>query len=315
MSKIEWTHRPGTKSEVWNPVSGCSLESAGCSNCYAMHFAHRFSGPGAPFEGLTVKKNSGVKWNGVIRLNTDRLHIPLKWKTPRTCFVNSMSDLFHPDVPFDFIDNVFAVMDCCPDHTFIILTKRAERMAQYYAERRDWRVGQLKYAYRSDDADLSDWPLKNVWIGVSVEDQQTADLRINELMKIDAVVRFVSYEPALGPVDFSRWFGLYEWREGEWSLKVGTRWKDSPDWIIAGAESGNKARPAHPDWFRQVRDQCAAAGVSYFFKQWGAWAPGEFGRLYREESVTYTDGQTMVKVGKSKSGNTLDGVQHLNFPA
>lgn len=333
MSKIEWTHRQGTKSEVWNMIRGCSLKSKGCENCYAMHFAHRFSQPGGPFEGLTRNTNSGVKWTGGIKLMPEMLNIPLKWKAPRTCFVNSMTDLFHEDVPFDFIDNVFAVMDCCPQHTFIILTKRADRMLEYYNEKREWRVGQLKYAYKSDDRDLSSWPLKNVWILVSAEDQDTFDSRVKDLMRIPAAVRGVSIEPQLGPISMFSRFESNEYNNF---------------WVLNGGESGYKARAPHPDWFTTIRDQCKYAGIPYFFKQWGEWAPdshvsynGPFlihgpqhylinidgrGHIYRdlfdydpaeetEPRLTKEDNAWwMVKVGKHASGNFLDGVQHLEFP-
>lgn len=337
MSKIEWTHRPGTKSEVWNPVQGCSLESQGCANCYAMTFAHRFSGPGAPFEGLTKKTNSGVKWNGNIRLVTEALHKPLSWKTPRTCFVNSMSDLFHEKVPFDFIDNVFAVMDCCPQHTFIILTKRSKRMKQYFDEKREWHVSQLKYAYKSDDADLSAWPLKNVWMGVSVENQEKADERIPDLLRIPSEIRFLSCEPLIGPISLDKCIHLL-------------------NWVIVGGESGHNASPMHPDWVRDLRNECRSHNVPFFFKQWGEFRPFEesYPPFYRDcaigievdghfmnfidynhkseagkyngfrwmpamESITYclehkSSNCSWLRMGKKESGNFLDGVQHLEFP-
>lgn len=325
MSKIEWTHRRGTKSEVWNMIRGCSLESAGCSNCYAMHMAHRFSQLGGPFEGLTKKTNSGVKWTGEIRLMPEMLTIPLKWKSPRTCFVNSMTDLFHPDVPFDFIDNVFAVMDCCPQHTFIILTKRAERMYDYFQEKREWRVGQLKYAY-SEDRDLSCWPLKNVWMLVSAEDQKTYDDRVYHLMRIPAAVRGVSIEPQIGPINMFSRFESNEYNNF---------------WILNGGESGQHARPCHPEWLRKIRNQCKYAGIPYFLKQIGAWEPIDIHRLDQAMSrvgwfdedqkfISATDWRSlpttighipsdkrlpMTMVGKNKAGNYLDGVQHLEFPA
>jgi protein gp37 len=326
MSKIEWTHRSGTKSEVWNPVSGCSLESAGCANCYAMHFAHRFSGPRAPFEGLTVKKNSGVKWTGRIQLNEDRLRIPLSWRSPRTVFVNSMSDLFHPNVPFDFIDNVFAVMAMCPDHVFIILTKRDQLMVEYFTYRsRQWSVWQAQMMINPDAPEFA-WPLPNVWIGVSAEDQENFDKRVESLMRIKATVKVVSIEPQLGPINIFNRFESNEFNNF---------------WILNGGESGHKARPSHPNWFRTIRDQCKYMGVPYFFKQHGGWEQIDIHRLdQRTTKVGYFDEQevfhqvkryvdlptnihrsfydkrvTMTMVGKHASGNLLDGVQHLEFPA
>ncbi len=336
MSKIEWTHRPGTKSEVWNMIRGCSLESAGCSNCYAMHFAHRFSKkPGSPFEGLTRNTNSGVKWTGEIRLMENMLTIPLKWREPRTCFVNSMTDLFHPDVPFDFIDKVFAVMAMCPHHTFIILTKRASRMAEYFqSPTRQWSVWQAQMMINTEAEEFS-WPLKNVWLLVSAEDQKTYDERVYHLMRTPAVVRGVSIEPQIGPINMYSRFESNEYTNF---------------WILNGGESGRKARPPHPDWFRTIRDQCAYAGIPYFFKQWGEWAPdshvsfnGPFfirsskhyiididGRgEYYKYCTTYdpdfkeldppitkeNNAWWMANTGKHESGNLLDGVQHLEFPA
>jgi protein gp37 len=322
---IEWTHRPGTKGETWNPVRGCSLVSQGCTNCYAMIFAHRFSGPGRPYEGLTKKTNSGVKWNGKIHLAEDMLELPFTWEDPRTVFVNSMSDLFHDDVPFEYIDRVFDIMDANPQHTFLILTKRANLMLEFYkwkaaknGVRFDWPVTDKKgYQHK--------WPLPNVWLGVSCEDQKTADERIPLLLQVPAAIRFLSCEPLLGPIDFN---------------KIDLPYSVDPigvlsivhllHWVIAGGESGNGARPMHPDWVRSLRDQCAAAEVPFFFKQWGAYIPleehGE-GDYYSPALLPGTDISSMidkqvhrhrcqafVKVGKSKSGNLFDGKQHLEFP-
>ncbi len=335
MSKIEWTHRPGTKSEVWNMIRGCSLESDGCTNCYAMHFAHRFSiKPGSPFEGLTRNTNSGVKWTGEIRLMDKMLTIPLGWKEPRTCFVNSMTDLFHKDVPDDFIDKVFAVMALCPQHTFIILTKRAERMYEYFkVQTRKYSVWQeaVKIGINPDFF----WPLRNVWMLVSAEDQRTYNDRVEFLLQTPAVVRGVSIEPQIGPVDMFQKFESNEYNNF---------------WILNGGESGPKARPAHPDWFRLIRDQCKYAGIPYFFKQFGNWYTSSMNmqtglpmfRMYNSYlHFTQKDwvmkGQKCIDMNgkicdigkdfqdakypvaimtrvKDKSINFLDGVQHLEFP-
>lgn len=230
MTKIEWT------DEVWNPVTGCTKVSQGCKNCYAERIAERFWGD---------RKFTDVQ------CHEDRLEIPLHWKKPRKIFVNSMSDLFHPAVPFDFVDEVFAAIWKADQHTYQILTKRPERMHDYF-KRGNWML---------------DYPLSNVWLGVSCEDQKAADERIPWLLKTPAAVRFVSYEPALGPVDFETYIEQGEYEE------------PPLDWIIAGGESGPGARPAHPDWFRSVRDQCVEAGVPFFFKQWGGVDKNAAGRL------------------------------------
>jgi protein gp37 len=312
MSKIEWT------DVTWNPVTGCDKVSQGCKNCYAEVMHRRL-------RGMFPEKYS-QPFLGHIQLHASELRKPLKWKKPKMVFVNSMSDLFHPDVPFDFIDDVFAVMDCCPQHTFQILTKRPDRMAQYFAENRAWRVGQLKYAYDSSDYDLNGWPLENVWLGTSCEDQKTANERIPYLLLAPAAVRFLSCEPLLGPIDLSI---SYPYRSLQSQF----------DWIIVGGESGPKARPMHPDWVRSLRNQCIITGVPFFFKQWGAWMPGEQNitslnqiasidkgadvQLINHAGIhnnrVLIDGVTepltrMFKVGKHNSGNLLDGVQHLNFP-
>jgi protein gp37 len=294
MSKIEWT------DVTWNPVTGCDKVSQGCKNCYAEVMHRRL-------RGMFPEKYS-KPFLGHIQLHASELMKPLKWKKPKMVFVNSMSDLFHPDVPFDFIDNVFAVMDCCPQHTFQILTKRPDRMAQYFAEMRAWRVGQLKYAYDSSDYDLNAWPLKNVWLGTSCEDQNTADERIPHLLKVPTEIRFLSCEPLLGSIDFK----LYA------SSLTGI---PLLNWVIAGGESGPKARPMHPDWIRSLRNQCTITGVPFFFKQWGEWIdnqnmPRELINIdYKKHEFGNGYFQTdMWKVGKKNAGNILDGVQHLNFP-
>ena len=240
---IEWT------DTVWNPVRGCSLVSAGCANCYAMKQAHRFSGKGKPYEGLTELGPQGPRWTGKVRLVPDVLEAPLHWRQPRRVFVNSMSDLFHEDVPDEFIDRVWGIMSLAPRHTYQILTKRPERMLAVVS----------KLVARHACRDGSDWPLPNVWLGVSVENQQTADERIPLLLQTPAAVRFVSAEPLLGAIDLCRycapnfpcdWPGL--------------------DWVIVGGESGPKARPCYMAWILSIKDQCQAAGVPVFIKQLGS---------------------------------------------
>jgi protein gp37 len=207
LTSIEWTN------DVWNPLRGCTRISPGCENCYAERIAARFSGPGMPYEGLAKMTEHGPRWTGEIRLLSKELDKPLHWKKPRLVFVNSMSDLFHEKVPFEFIDQVFATMAWCPQHVFQILTKRPERMQRYSAElaslsrqARGVRMARSKGWNVSDDTPGGmDWPLPNVWLGVSVENQEYADLRIPHLLKTPAAVRFLSCEPLLGELDLHRY--------------------------------------------------------------------------------------------------------------
>ena len=281
-SNIEWT------DATWNPVTGCTRVSAGCDHCYAVTMTHRLEGMGqAKYAGLTVLNPRGERhFNGVVRCHEDALEVPLKWKTPRLVFVNSMSDLFHEKVPFEFIDRVFAVMALCPRHTFQVLTKRPGRMAEYLAAldvNRIWRcVGKLigEDAFTKRDAVLphgsaeeSAWwdeggPLPNVWLGTSVEDQAAADERIPHLLKCPAAVRFLSCEPLLGAVNLSAFFGgPYVGLPGD---KVHENYNFGIHWVIVGGESGKGARPCNVAWELSIVGQCRAAGVPVFVKQVGA---------------------------------------------
>lgn len=264
-SSIEWLARPGTKPETWNPVTGCTKVSAGCKHCYAEAVAGRFWAKQYPAvvdpmpdsaRAFYEERNNGAVADAIekrprrftdVMCHEDRLALPLKWRTRRTCFVNSMSDLFHEAVPNEFILNVFAVMAVASEHTFIVLTKRPERMRA------------LLGAWRADEpAEIHSWPLPNVWLGVSVEDQPTADQRIPLLLQTPAAVRVVSYEPALGPVD---------WMRGE---HHGPARVACLDWVIVGGESGPKARPCDVAWIRSTVQQCREAHVPAFVKQLGA---------------------------------------------
>lgn len=250
---IEWT------DATWNPVTGCTKVSEGCAHCYAETWAGRHLGE--------FSKDKARKFTDV-RTHADKLTLPLSWSKPRRIFVNSMSDLFHRDVPDAFIRQVFEVMASAHRHTFQILTKRPERMNRFLSD--------LKVA-----------PLPHVWLGTSVEDQRAADDRVPQLVGTPARVRFLSCEPLLGPVDLSPWFG------GLCGI----------DWVIVGGESGPKARPMHPQWARALRDQCASAGVAFFFKQWGDNMPME-----------HRGGVSWVRVGKKAAGRLLDGCEHNAMP-
>lgn len=317
-TKIDWA------TDVWDTLKGCSHVSKGCEQCFAERYAHRFSGPGLPYEGLTKNR----RWTGKILLALEKLAQPLHWKKPRRIFVNSKSDTFHPHVEDDFIAAIFGVMAACPQHTFILLTKRPERARKWFkwaqsraAELWLYRPGVEGHEHHPaplfctgrlfetsggpysngisipGGAHNAGWPLPNVWIGVSVENQETAAERIPELLQIPAAVRFVSLEPMLGPVDFEsipanlpaiKGPGYWDYfdalrglgRDPQWGLdsaemrrKSGTSGNfgddryPAIDWVILGSESGPNARPFDVDWARSVRDQCIAAQVPFFLKQ------------------------------------------------
>lgn len=319
MTTIEWTHRPGTKGESWNPIrarnlaSGkighyCVKVSAGCANCYAERLQCRF-GNDARYAAQDRDKVD-------IFLDEEVLLKPLRWRSPRTIFVCSMTDLFGEWIAEDLIDRIFAVMALCPQHTFQVLTKRAERMRDYMSGARN-RVGflTLVYALRGtgdineepyQDPENRPWPLRNVWLGVSCECQSEANKRIPDLLATPAAVRFVSCEPLLGPIDL---------RAVRW---VHATALTGLDWVIVGGESGPHARPMYPDWARSLRDQCKGAGVSFFFKQWGDWAdadaalrPGECSIGWRTRLIS---GVGLVRCGKKRAGRLLDGVEHNEWP-
>ena len=279
-TNIEWVQNPdGSKGHVWNPVTGCTKVSAGCANCYAEAVMDRF-GKGRKFTD--------------VRCHPERLDAPLRRKKPTRIFVNSMSDLWHPDVPDEFIDRVFAVMALAPQHTFMVLTKRPERMREYlngeapYGIEETAEFANASHRVASDDDPngsaawheetarlekgvnaLISWqisviPFPNVWLGVSVEDQSTYDERSNHLFKTPAHHRFISYEPAIASLDLdfnAIDIALEPDGYGNAAILGGL------DWVICGGESGPGARPMHPDWARAVRDQCQAARVKFFMKQ------------------------------------------------
>lgn len=290
MSKIEWT------DATWNPTRGCRRVSPGCENCYAEQIAYRFSGPGLPYEGLIQIGEQGPRWNGEGRFVPDTLDAPLHWRDPRHIFVNSMSDLFFERFSNEQIAAIFGVMAACPQHAFQVLTKRPGRAMQWFAwvKRESMTVNgprrsmseaayclamaqrqcpDVKLTRNVDRTCARPWPLPNVWIGVSVEDQQRANERIPQLLRIPAAVRFVSYEPALGPVDFCA-------TEAGDALSECDDCNGDPDcetcsglgrisWLIVGGESGPGARPFDLAWARSAVRQCQDAGVAVFVKQIG----------------------------------------------
>lgn len=254
-TKIEWTEA------TWNPVRGCSRVSPGCKNCYAELIAARFSDPGRPFHLFAERTPSGPRWTGKTGLVEKHLNDPLHWKIPRRIFVNSMSDLFHEGIPFEVIDQVFTVMVAANWHTYQILTKRADRMFEYFhSGRHDNGNGPDRANYHLDE---------NIWIGVSVETQEYADVRIPFLLNTPAAVRFISYEPALGPLSF-RWATWQDYRRVPGKSMGHLDGMNGIDWVIVGGESGPGARPFDTEWAQRVVYECKEAGVACFVKQLGA---------------------------------------------
>jgi protein gp37 len=252
---ISWTDR------TWNPVRGCSLVSPGCTNCYAMKLAHRFSGKGQPYEGLTRTTEHGPVWTGKIReVGDDALMAPSSWRKPARIFVNSMSDLFHESVSADFLLDVFDVMVHSPQHTFQILTKRPERMRDF--------MESMCLGTGND-------PPNNIWLGVSVENQKTADERLPLLIQTPAATRFVSAEPLLELVNFFEWLGPFG---PEGSLQAPAML----DWAIVGGESGPVYRDCDPGWIELVAWQFRRTGVPVWVKQDAGRRSGQQGRLSDE---------------------------------
>ncbi|WP_026790376.1 phage Gp37/Gp68 family protein [Pleomorphomonas oryzae] len=342
-TSIEWSDM------TWNPIAGCTRVSEGCRHCYAERLAAR----GLPgFEGLArwVDWPDGTRaprWTGVVLIREHLMDLPLRKKRPRRIFVNSMSDLFHDAVPDEVIDRIFAVMALAPRHTFQILTKRPERMRDYLSTRAgDWMLRWPEaipagkwYVSRHEgmsrlgangpvaaalyDAQPITYPLPNVWMGTSVENQRSANERRTHIEAVAAAGwnTFASYEPALGYVAWEGWEFL--------------------KWLISGGESGPRARPTHPAWHRVARDFSAAHGIPYLFKQWGEWGkakgahsgtPGKYAIAsagphseFWPQSVIEVDfyprqinlfgGATVrERIGKRAAGRLLDGVEHNGMP-
>ncbi|MEM6265924.1 MAG: phage Gp37/Gp68 family protein [Pseudomonadota bacterium] len=296
---IEWSEA------TWNPITGCSLASPGCRNCYAMQLAGTRMKNHPSRAGLTHKVNGNHVWTGEVRFNEGWLDQPLRWSKPRMIFVCAHGDLFHEDVPDEWIDRVFAVMALCPQHTFQVLTKRSRRMRDYIrcGDGTCINIG-VRHAIEAmgfDDIGPVGKALPNVWLGVSAENQRWLMQRACDLVETPAAVRWLSYEPALGPLDIEPFvLPASQWSAG-WLVNYPFNYPQSQiDWVVCGGESGPKARPMQPAWARSLRDQCAAAGVPFFFKQWGEWA--------------FDDEGGGFKVGKRAAGRLLEGVEHNGMP-
>lgn len=338
MSNIEWTDK------TWNPVAGCTRVSRGCDNCYAVRESKRLAKIGATKQKYGGLVNEGKNhFNGMVRMDFEALSKPLHWRRPRKVFVNSMSDLFHEQVADGFITAVFAIMALCPQHTFQILTKRPERMNEYLNRSigdmtKHWVLGKaweiLGHHPHYDHHKLNgrEWPLPNVWLGVSVEDQEAADTRIPWLLKCPAAVRWLSCEPLLGPVDLSSYLNILDRQKAglerdpmaaamlQQGMDDGRAFAPTMiNWIVAGGESGPGARPMHPHWARLLRDQALDASVPFLFKQWGAWAPvhelqcnepGVKGRTW----YNFDPDTAVCRLGKKKTGRLLDGIEWNQYP-
>jgi protein gp37 len=342
-SKIEWT------DATWNPIKArrdltrvtppnsslmpvmtgwhCEHVSPGCEHCYAESMNKRLG------TGLAFKP--GHRSDLEIFLDEKTLLAPLRWKKPRRIFVNSMSDTFAKFVKDEWIDGMFAVMALCPQHVFQVLTKRAARMLEYLGEetRLDAQVRWIRNAIEIAKARLIElkdgkFPLPNVWLGISAEDQQRADERIPLLLDTPAAVRFVSLEPLLGPIvlrqDQQEGFTI-DWLRGCHGTEPPI---PSLDWVIVGGESGPHARPMHPDWVRGLRDQCKAVGVPFFFKQVGEWAwcgPHNRDTIIDATGIVLKPNQRLIddpragrllvtRVGKKRAGRLLDGIEWNQMP-
>ena len=261
MTKIQWTDR------TWNPVTGCTRVSEGCRNCYAERLSATRLRKHPRYANLAVMQPGGPRWTNEVRTHYDVLRHPLSWRKPAKVFVCDMSDLFHETVPFEFIDQVFAVMALCPHLTFQVLTKRPERLEMYiHSNRPSAQLIEDCVQHLQPEGIIRRWPLPNVWLGTSIEDQKTADARIPHLRRCPAAVRFLSAEPLLGPIDLqsSRAFGAADGHD------VRQTGGGSVDWVIVGGESGPAAKPTDIAHIRGIVQQCQAAGVACFVKQVGA---------------------------------------------
>ena len=275
---------------VWNPVLGCTKLSEGCRNCYAMGEAWRKQHHPNPkiqaaYKGLTEKRNGRPEWTNIVRCLPERLDDPTRRKIPTMFFVNSMADLFHDSVAFEFIDKVISTMTVCTQHIFQVLTKRPERMRAYSDRVAASRPGDTVYGAVFDHINdlqggIASWPLPNLHLGVSVEGPETLH-RLNALQGMPNAVPWVSLEPLLGAVDIGPYLGFLKW-------------------VVVGGESGLRARPMQPDWARTARDACAKAGVPFFHKQNGEFMPDGHGG--------------MMRVGNKRAGHVLDGRTHDEWP-
>jgi protein gp37 len=366
--KIQWLNLPGYKGETWNPLLGCKKVSEGCANCYATKMAHRLMHMHTTDYMFVLKDNGESdpekfkylrEWNGQSHAMTKAFRRPFNWKSPHVIFVCSMGDLFFEKHSYDYIDKVFAVMASNPQHIFIVLTKRPKNMLEWFNWKDEsWQNKGMQgneriryYCYHDYGVKIEfkdwKWPLQNVWLGVTVEEQKHIQ-RIDYLLHTPAAKRLVSVEPMLSAIEFDDLCHegqLYDPLGGFGDINRGSGKK--LDWVICGGESGHKARPMHPDWVRSIRDQCKAAKVPFFFKQWGEYLlieetaqppfyraantgdefdshginfydpeTGEPGKWMGHKFIEdlNTPGGMYWNAGRKLAGNLLDGVKHEQYP-
>lgn len=298
-SKIEWT------DATWNVVIGCTKVSPGCDHCYAITTAHRFQEhPNEAVAAAYAGTEAGGEWTGRVNLVEARMGLPLQWRRPRRIFVNAQSDLFHEQVPDEFIARVWAVMALAPWHTFQVLTKRHGRMrsllnSEHFKDLVAVEMAGPLNPHPREALDLH-WPRRNVWLGVSVEDQQRAALRVPALLETPAAVRWLSCEPLLGPVELRDYLDK----------------APGVDWVVVGGESGPGARPMHHEWARMLRLQCWIHDVPFLFKQWGDWVPEEQMPESTVIPATFVrdDVTGSMRVGKRVAGRELDGRTWDEYP-
>lgn len=292
--EIAWT------DTTWNPLAGCTRKSQACRQCYAESATADSARDGGWGQGFAEVGEAGPAWTGKVALREDRLGFPLGLENPARIFVNSLSDLFHESLDTETIDKVFAVMAASPRHVFQVLTKRPKTMQPYLADagtpaRIERHMAELGRAEK-----IESWPLPNVWLGVTAENQKEADRRIPLLLSSPAAVRFVAAEPLLEALDL---------KPGTW-LKASVADQDSAkpklDWIVAGGEIGTGAKPCQPDWARGLRDQCARAETPFFWTHWGEHIPAT--------GAAAPAGEAAEPSGEDSASRRLDGRMHEDFP-
>jgi protein gp37 len=311
---ISWLNVPGFVPQTWNPIVGCSKISTGCEHCYAERMAIRLSNMAQPGTAAYRDVIEGgfdrpAHWNGKTSLVESALEKPLTWKKPRAIFVNSMGDLFHENTPDEWIASIWGIMAVCPQHLFIVLTKRAERMERWFKDENERCIERL------GDGCGGLRTLPNVWIGVTAENQEQADKRIPHLFSIPAAKRFVSVEPMVEAVQIgmrgtcTMCVSFNCELHGSSELLEKCPATKKLDWVICGGESGPGARAMSPEWARGLRDQCQAAGVPFFFKQWGDWFKYPH-RIPNKQAAIDAGFMSYEKHG----GDVLDGRQWQDWP-
>lgn len=281
-------HRIAWADAIWNPVRGCSRKSAACINCYAETETAQNSQPGGWGEGFATLTADGTSWTGKVALHEERLAMPFGVDTPSRIFVNSIADLFHEEMTDAAIDRVFAVMASAPQHRYQILTKRQKKMQTYMADQGVPERVRQAVAALGREAKIERWPLPNVWLGVTTENQKEAERRVPTLLETPAAVRFIAAEPLLSAVEL----------KPEWLPRAGFT-GPAIDWVMAGGESGPKARPIQLAWVRALRDQCARAGTPFYWNDWGAATPAD---------------QAAKDAAPGHAHRSVDGALHEAFP-